>query len=103
MTPEESRYFGAVSRALTAAEPLPDTPPAKQPWMRNSRFQDQDICITESIGPDVDLSQENLGSSDVVIGRVHAVSVALPRETASWTGAIAQAVDTRPETFISSV
>lgn len=109
---------------------LPDAPAAKQPWMRISRFQDQDICITESIGAGFDRAEENLGSSDVVIGRVRAallataraleegreppgrdpadyrmrpVSVALPRDTASWSQAIADAVDTRPETFISSV
>ncbi len=108
----------------------PDAPPAQQPWMRIKRFQDQDICITESIGADFDRTEENLGSSDAVIGRVRAtlasaarglregreppgrnpaeyrmrpVSVQLPRNTPSWAEEIAAAVDTRPETFRASV
>jgi len=108
----------------------PDAPPAPQPWMRVKHFQDQDICITESIGAVFDRSQENLGSSDAVIGRVRAtltsaarglregreppgrdpaeyrmrpVSVQLPRNTPSWAEEIAEAVDTRPETFRASV
>ena len=108
----------------------PDAPPAKQPWMRIKRFQDQDICITESIGADYDRTEENLGSSDAIIGRVRAtlmsaakslaegreppgrdpaefrmrpISVQLPRDTPSWSEAIATAIETRPETFQSSV
>ena len=108
----------------------PDAPPAPQPWMRIKRFQDQDICITESIGPEFSRSEENLGSSDAVIGRVRAtligaaralregreppgrdpseyrmrpISVQLPRSTTAWADEIADAVDTRPETFRASV
>ncbi|MFM9967901.1 MAG: Rieske 2Fe-2S domain-containing protein [Burkholderiales bacterium] len=108
----------------------PNGAPAKQPWMRIKRFQDQDICITESIGPQYDRAEENLGSSDAVIGRVRAmlmgaakalregreppgrdpaeyrmrpISVQLPRTTTAWADEIAEAVDTRPETFRASV
>ena len=108
----------------------PDAPAAPQPWMRIKRFQDQDICITESIGPAFNRTEENLGSSDAVIGRVRAtlmgaaralregreppgrdpaeyrmrpISVQLPRSTTAWADEIAEAVDTRPETFRASV
>ncbi len=103
----------------------PDAPPAKQPWQRITIFQDQDTAITESIGASFDRSRENLGTTDVVI--IHArrrlmaaarelaqgkdpaidpkgyrqrgVSTLLPRNVKSWSDAVAEAMDTRPETF----
>jgi phthalate 4,5-dioxygenase oxygenase subunit len=109
---------------------LADAPPERQPWMRIARFQDQDIAITESMGPLYDRTQENLCSADAVIARVRytlitaarrlhegqeppgldpkdyrmrPISVQLPRSTESWADAVAEAIDTRPETFRASV
>jgi phthalate 4,5-dioxygenase len=103
----------------------PDTPMTKQPWQRITVFQDQDTAVTESIGWNFDRAQENLGSTDVVIiharrrlmaaaralregtdpvtdpkgYRVRGVTCMLPRDTKSWSDAVAEWMDTRPETF----
>ncbi len=103
----------------------PDAPPTKQPWQRITVFQDQDTAITESIGWNFDRSRENLGSTDVVIiharrrlmaaardllegkdpptdpkgYRVRGITCVLPRDTNSWSEAVAEWMDTRPETF----
>jgi phenylpropionate dioxygenase-like ring-hydroxylating dioxygenase large terminal subunit len=102
-----------------------------QPWMRIRRFQDQDICITETMGKNglFDRTKEHLGSSDAILVRVRntlmnaarrleegvqpprdpreyrlrPVSVQLPRSVAQWADAVAERMDTRPETFEPSV
>lgn len=103
---------------------------AAQPWMRITRIQDQDIAVTESIGARFDRTRENLGASDAVIARVrrtlveaargleegeappglHApdyrrrqVSLPLPRSGESWSVALAEAIDARPETYRPSM
>ena len=106
-----------------------DAPPAKQPWQRITIFQDQDTAITESIGADFSRTEEHLGSTDVVIiqmrrrllaaaqalkdgqepptdpegYRMRGLCCILPRSTASWSEAVADAIDARPETFQLSV
>ncbi len=102
----------------------------KQPWMRIKYFQDQDICMTESMGPLYDRTQENLGNSDLVVTRTRGrlveaardlargveppgrqpsdyrlrpVSVLLPRETPSWFDAVSEAMDARPGTYREGV
>ncbi len=98
---------------------------AKQPWQRITVFQDQDTAITESMGADFDRSNEFLGNTDLVIAharrrlmeaarqlqdgrdpptdpkgyRLRGVSMLLPREIKSWSDAVAEQMDTRPETF----
>jgi phthalate 4,5-dioxygenase oxygenase subunit len=108
----------------------PDAPPARQPWMRITNVQAQDIAMTESMGPLYDRTQECLGRSDrrLVLTRrrlIRAaralqkgveppgmnpkdyrrrpVSLLLPNDIASWTDAVADAIDARPETFVPSV
>jgi phthalate 4,5-dioxygenase len=99
--------------------------PGMQPWQRITNFQDQDTAITESIGADFDRSAEFLGNTDIVIVHVRrrlmdaardlekgkepptdprgyryrGVSTLLPRDTRSWSDAVARSMDTRPETF----
>jgi phthalate 4,5-dioxygenase oxygenase subunit len=102
----------------------------RQPWMRIKYFQDQDICMTESMGPLYDRTQENLGNSDMVVVRtrrrlieaardlargtepparnpanyrLRPVSMLLPKGTASWLDAAAEAMDARPETYREGV
>jgi phthalate 4,5-dioxygenase len=108
----------------------PDAPPARQPWMRIKNFQDQDMCITESMGRLYDRTKETLGSTDVVIVAVRRTlldaaralakgktppgleprdyalrpfSALLPREVEDWQAAVGDAIETRPETFRFSV
>jgi phthalate 4,5-dioxygenase oxygenase subunit len=45
----------------------PDGPPARQPWMRVTTIQDQDVAATESMGALYDRRKERLGTSDIVI------------------------------------
>jgi phthalate 4,5-dioxygenase len=98
--------------------------------MRIKYFQDQDICMTESMGALYDRTQENLGNSDLVVTRTRArlveaarelargvdppgrnpadfrlrpVSVLLPESTASWLDAVSEAMDARPETYREGV
>ena len=99
--------------------------PGHQPWQKITVFQDQDTAITESIGWDFDRSNELLGNTDVVIAharrrlmdaaralqngkdpsvdpkgyRLRGVSTLLPRDVKSWSDAVAESMDTRPETF----
>ena len=100
-----------------------------QPWMRITRFQDQDIAATEGIGAHFDRSREHLGTSDEVVARVRRTlmvaaselaagneppgldpadyrirpfSVKLPRNGPPWHEAAAEAMQTRPETFRAS-
>jgi hypothetical protein len=99
---------------------------AKQPWQKITVFQDQDTAITESMGADFDRSDEFLGNTDIVIAharrrlmeaaralqdgkdpapnpkdyRLRGVSVLLPRDVASWSEAVAQQMETRPESFL---
>ncbi len=54
----------------------------KQPWMRIKYFQDQDICMTESMGPLYDRTQENLGNSDLVVTRTRGRLVEAARDLA---------------------
>ena len=108
----------------------PEAAQARQPWMRITNVQAQDIAMTESMGPLYDRTQESLGHSDrrVILTRrrlisaAHAldrgekppglnpkdyrrrpVSLLLPRNVPSWTEAVADAIDARPETFVPSV
>jgi hypothetical protein len=108
----------------------PDAPPASQPWMRITNVQAQDIAMTESMGPLYDRTQECLSASDRRLIQVRRrlidaaralargaeppgldpkdyrrrpVSLLLPRDTPSWTEALADAIDARPETFLPSV
>ena len=102
----------------------PDAP-GTQPWQRITHFQDQDTAITESIGSAFDRTQERLGSTDIVIAnlrrrlaeaaralsagtepqtnakgyRYRGISCLLPRATPSWSDAVAEWMETRPETF----
>jgi phthalate 4,5-dioxygenase oxygenase subunit len=107
----------------------PGTPPAAQPWMRVNRIQDQDLCMTESIGWAFDREGENLGASDGVIARVRHTLLAAAqavqaggdppgkdpaaylvrphsaqlRRDAEWTREMAEAMEGRPETYRPSV
>ena len=108
----------------------PDAPPARQPWMRITNVQAQDIAMTESMGALYDRTKECLGHSDrrVVMTRRRLIAAAralergaeppggnpkdyrrrpvsllLPRNLSSWTEAIADAIDARPETFVPSI
>ncbi len=108
----------------------PDAPPACQPWMRIKNFQDQDMCITESMGTLYDRTRESLGSTDSVINqtrrrlvaaargvadgmdapgldpegfRFRPYSAELPRSVVDWREAVGDAIETRPETYRSSV
>jgi len=103
-----------------------------QPWMRITRFQDQDIAATESMGKNglFDRTREHLGVSDAVVARVRhtlvaaarglaegreppgrnardyrlrPLSVQLPRSTTAWADEVAEALEARPETFRASV
>ena len=101
----------------------------KQPWMRIKYFQDQDIGMTESMGPLYDRTQENLGNSDLVVTRMRRrlieaardfargieppaqnpadyrlrpVSMLLPKD-AMWFDAVTERMDARPETWRESV
>jgi len=100
-----------------------------QRWDRLKTFQDQDTAITESIGWDFDRSSEFLGSTDAAIVqarrrlletarrladgqdpptdpagyRYRGVSTLLPRGVASWSEAVAEQMDTRPETYRPSL
>ena len=105
-----------------------DAPPAPQPWMRITRIQDQDVAMTEGIGPRFNRARENLGSNDHIIARVRANlldaaaaleqgkepprnpkdyrlrphSARLPRTVTAWADALAEPLDTRPETYRAS-
>jgi hypothetical protein len=97
--------------------------------MRIQNFQDQDVAITESMGPLYDRTQEHLGSTDNAIiqsrrriingakalmngqaPRANArdfslrpVSVKLDRDIVKWSEAVAEPMEARPETFMASV
>jgi hypothetical protein len=98
--------------------------------MRITDVQAQDIAMTESMGYLYDRTKECLGRSDRLLVltrrrlveaaeavqrgveppgmnpkdyRQRPISLTLPRNVASWTEAIADAIDTRPETFRASV
>jgi hypothetical protein len=107
----------------------PDVARDAQNWARNKIFQDQDVAITESIGGAFDLTNETLGSTDIVIisarrrlmaearalaegkkpritaedFRVRPISCVLPRDATSWADAVAEAIDARPETYRPSI
>ena len=108
----------------------PNVPPARQPWMRITEVQAQDIAMTEGMGYLYDRTKETLGRSDRLLVRYRhrliqaaqalrngeaapgmnpkdyrqrPISLTLPRDVASWTEAVAEAIDTRPETFRASV
>jgi hypothetical protein len=98
--------------------------------MRITDVQAQDIAMTESMGYLYDRTKETLGRSDRLLVltrrrlieaalalqegveppgmnpkdyRQRPISMTLPRDTASWTDAVADVIDTRPETFRASV
>lgn len=107
----------------------PPDAPGTQPWERIKIFQDQDVAITESIGGNFDRTNENLGSTDVVVltarrrlmaearalaegkkpkvaaedFRIRPISCLLPSDTKDWAGAVAEAIDARPETYRPSI
>ena len=108
----------------------PNSPATKQPWQRVKLFQDQDVAITESIGARYDRTRESLGSTDLVIMqtrrrlmaaaravqqgeeppgldpkdyRKRPFSCLLPRDCKSWSEAVAEAIDARPETWRPSI
>jgi phenylpropionate dioxygenase-like ring-hydroxylating dioxygenase large terminal subunit len=107
----------------------PDVARDGQHWARIKIFQDQDVAITESIGGAFDLTNETLGSTDIVIisarrrlmaearalaegkkpritaedFRVRPISCVLPRDAKSWADAVGEAIDARPETYRPSI
>ena len=117
-------FVAARNRSNGYADPARAN--AKQPWQRITVFQDQDTAITESMGWNFDRSDEFLGNTDLVIAharrrlmeaaralqqgkepqvnskdyRLRGVSVLLPRDVPSWSAAVAEQMDTRPETFL---
>jgi phthalate 4,5-dioxygenase len=107
-----------------------NSPPGKFPFQRITIFQDQDTAVTESIGAQFDRSKEFLVGSDIVVVqmrrrliaaareleagrepatdpkgfRMRGYSCVLPKSVAStWSEAVAEALDARPETFKASV
>src|SRR5262249_22469130 len=108
----------------------PTAPDARQPWMRVTDVQAQDIAMTESMGYLYDRTKEMLGRSDRLLVRYRRrlieaaealrdgieppgmnpkdyrqrpISITLPRNVPSWIDAVAEVIDTRPETFRASV
>lgn len=108
----------------------PAAAPTKQPWQRIRLLQDQDVAMTESIGPYHNRALEHLGSTDIVIlqmrrrlmaaarslaageeapgtnpkdYRIRPYSCLLPRDTTDWVKAAGEALEARPETFRPSV
>ena len=91
-------------------------------------FQDQDIAITESMGPLYDRTREHLGPSDVVIVQIRnrllaaaealrqgmapvtrdddwrgrPYSARLPRSVEDWRGALAGPISGAPGSFAAS-
>ncbi|HLI22419.1 MAG TPA: hypothetical protein VKV32_14945, partial [Stellaceae bacterium] len=87
------------------------------------------VAITESIGGNFDRTNENLGSTDIVVitarrrlmaearalaegkkpkiaaedYRIRPISCLLPRDATDWAGAVAEAIDARPETYRPSI
>jgi phthalate 4,5-dioxygenase oxygenase subunit len=107
----------------------PDAPPARQPWMRITDVQAQDMAMTEGMGFLYDRTKEHMGRSDRLVVltrrrlveaaeslqrgeqppgmnpkdyRQRPISIVLPGDVPSWTDAVAEAIDTRPETFRAS-
>jgi phenylpropionate dioxygenase-like ring-hydroxylating dioxygenase large terminal subunit len=107
----------------------PDAPANGQPWRRIRELQDQDVSMTEGMGPLYDRTRERLSPSDVAIirvrrqliaavkrlrregrlararpeaYRVRPVCVVLPRAVTDWAGAVGDAMEARPETFVPS-
>ena len=107
----------------------PDAPANGQPWRRIRELQDQDVSMTEGMGPLYDRTRERLSPSDVAIirvrrqliaaakrlrregqlvrprpedYRVRPVCVVLPRTVTQWAGAVEDAMQARPETFVPS-
>ncbi|MFM9970818.1 MAG: Rieske 2Fe-2S domain-containing protein [Burkholderiales bacterium] len=100
----------------------------KDRMARMKHFQDQDIAITESMGPMFDRTKENLGPSDIVIVRIRnrllaaakalqqgtapkskaedwrgrPYSVRLPRTVDDWRAATAARISGEPGTFAVS-
>jgi hypothetical protein len=98
--------------------------------MRITDVQAQDIAMTESMGYLFDRTKETLGRSDRLLVvtrrrlieaaeglargveppgmnpkdyRQRPISLTLPRNVPSWIDAVADVIDTRPETFRASV
>jgi phenylpropionate dioxygenase-like ring-hydroxylating dioxygenase large terminal subunit len=108
----------------------PDMPHAPQPWMGVKKLQAQDIAMTEAMGPLYDRTKETFVASDSVIAQVRHRLIAaaqrlreggeppgldakdyglrplaaeLPRDLTAWRDAVAERMETRPETFRASV
>jgi phenylpropionate dioxygenase-like ring-hydroxylating dioxygenase large terminal subunit len=108
----------------------PGTPPASQPWMRVTGFQDQDLAMSESQGRMYDRTKEHLGPADLHIvqirkalaiearrlaaeGRLRPIragdygwrgfATLLPRSTQKWWEALADPIRAAPETYRVSV
>lgn len=124
---EEDSFYPERNRSNHYVDPAKAHEP--QPWMRVTRFQDQDIAATEGIGANFDRSQEHLGSADEIVARmrrtllvaaaellegktppgldprdyrIRPYSVKLPRNGPPWHEAAAQAMQASPETFKAS-
>jgi phthalate 4,5-dioxygenase oxygenase subunit len=120
-------YRPRRNRANDYAEP--DWPLENHRMKRIRYFLDQDVAITESMGPLYDRTREHLGASDAVIiqtrkrllaaarglqkgeeppcmdpadYRVRQLSVCLPRSVETWWEAVAEHLTAYPETFIAS-
>lgn len=108
----------------------PNAPLVRQPWMGVTKLQAQDLAMTESMGPLYDRTQENLVASDLVVAqarhrliaaardlengieppgldpksyRLRPLATELPRSVTEWRAAVAEIMETRPETFRISV
>ncbi|HEY3920144.1 MAG TPA: Rieske 2Fe-2S domain-containing protein [Stellaceae bacterium] len=102
----------------------------RQPWMGVTALQAQDMAMTEGMGPLYDRTQENLVASDLVVAqarhrliaaardlaaeieppdldprsyRLRPLAAELPRTVTKWREAVAERMDSRPETFRVSV
>jgi hypothetical protein len=108
----------------------PGTPPARQPWMRVTGFQDQDLAMSESQGRLYDRTKEHLGPADLHLVQIRRAltlaaralaaegtlrpyraedyawrgySTVMPRTVEKWWEAVAEPVRASPETYRISV
>jgi phthalate 4,5-dioxygenase len=104
-------------------------PSAESPFRRIKTIQEQDMAMTESMGPLYDRTQERLASADLALiqvrrrllmaaqsvanggtppaldpdsFRVRQLSVVLPRSVVNWPAAVMEHIEARPETFVAS-
>jgi phenylpropionate dioxygenase-like ring-hydroxylating dioxygenase large terminal subunit len=104
-------------------------PSADTPFRRIKTIQEQDMAMTESMGPLYDRTKERLASADLALiqvrrrliqaakevakggvppaldpaaFRVRQLSVVLPRTVVNWPEAVMEHIEARPETFVPS-